>query len=141
MNHAIKITKSSQKATKGRRPKPLVKHMHQKGIKFIYNTSNIQSIQIQSSKVMGIRANLIGELDWNWVAPMRFPKQSLGFMWGRGDSVQLSSLQGLEAALSSLSGFSPGFVPRKPQSVLLLFLFLSVLFQWNSSIYSLILVA
>ena len=29
----LKFTKSSQKATKGRRPKSLVKHMHQKGIK------------------------------------------------------------------------------------------------------------
>ena len=32
-------------------------------MKFIHHTSNIQSIQLQSTKVMGIRANLIGELD------------------------------------------------------------------------------
>ena len=55
MNHAIKIhKKSSQKATKGRRPKPPVKHMHQKGIKFTHNTSYIQKIQIEGIKMMDI---------------------------------------------------------------------------------------
>ena len=32
-------------------------------MKFIHHTSYIQMIQIKSIKVMGIRANLIGELD------------------------------------------------------------------------------
>ena len=41
----LKFTKSSQKATKGRRPKPLVKHMHQKGIKFTHNIGETDEIE------------------------------------------------------------------------------------------------
>ena len=37
-------------------------------MKFIHHTSNIQSIQLQCTKVMGIRANLIGEISWNQLA-------------------------------------------------------------------------